>query len=564
MPRLIAAVAAFEMRQQLRSGVFAVVFLLSFGMVLGSVSVDQLRVGLCEFGLRNGPEAIARTHLVWTLFFLFTSAAFVADAVLRDDLTGFGPIIWPMPLRRVENLLGRFVGSFLAVVACFVSVPLGLLAGSAMPWVNEGTVGPFEPAAYAIAFFTLALPNLFLGSAVAFGVARIFRSLAAVFLSALALLVLYGLGSRQDAVPFLNPLFEPFGFASFDRASGCLSGGRSLDVSSLLVGNRVLWSGIGAALIALSLLPWRARPSAVAWRTEVNDVQPVTGSTPPRPTQPHFGWATTLAQLWARLRFEFEAVVWTEAFGVLLLLGVANAAAGLWTLPTSTTDTSVITLYTAFRILPVVVILFFSGELIWRERDLNIAGLLGATPASDAVLVVPKLLALFLVLASLAITGAATAVVIQWLRASPIDLPIYVAEWVWPATYDWCLLAALAVFLQALAPNKLAGWGLFVLFLIASLAADRLGFTNPRYRFGQHPGWPLPFEVSGQPSVGLFRLYWGSASLGVAVIAIVLLGRVPEPLATRLRALPARLSGVARVLVLTGAMGFVGVGVALW
>ena len=161
---MLRAVAAFELRQQLRSQVFWVVFAISAAMVLGSVGVDALRVGVSAGVLRNGVEAIVQTHLVWTLFFMFTTAALVADAVLRDDITGFAPVMQALPLRRRDYVLGRFAGAFLTVLLCYLSVPLAMLAGASMPWIDPVTVGPVRPLGYAFALGTMAVPNLLLSS----------------------------------------------------------------------------------------------------------------------------------------------------------------------------------------------------------------------------------------------------------------------------------------------------------------------------------------------------------------------------------------------------------------
>ena len=99
-------VFAFELRQQLRSHVFWIVFAISGLMVAGALWIPELRVGLSATGSVDGVGAILRTHLVWTLFYLFTAAALSADAVLRDDLTGFAPIIRSAPIRRRDYLLG--------------------------------------------------------------------------------------------------------------------------------------------------------------------------------------------------------------------------------------------------------------------------------------------------------------------------------------------------------------------------------------------------------------------------------------------------------------------------
>ena len=63
---IVIAVAGYELRRQLGGAVLRVVFAISVLMVLGSLWVDELRVGLADEGLRNGAEAIVRTHLVWS------------------------------------------------------------------------------------------------------------------------------------------------------------------------------------------------------------------------------------------------------------------------------------------------------------------------------------------------------------------------------------------------------------------------------------------------------------------------------------------------------------------
>jgi hypothetical protein len=82
---MLLRIAAFELRQQLRSHVFWIVFAISLLMVVGALSNEQLRVGI---GAERGGALVIRTHLIWSLFYMFTAAAFVADAVLRDDATG--------------------------------------------------------------------------------------------------------------------------------------------------------------------------------------------------------------------------------------------------------------------------------------------------------------------------------------------------------------------------------------------------------------------------------------------------------------------------------------------
>ena len=86
---------------------------------------------------------------------------------------------------------------------------------------------------------------------------------------------------------------------------------------------------------------------------------------------------------------------------------------------------------------------------------------------------------------------------------------------------------SLALFLQALAPNKLAGWGFTVLYLIATLTLDRLGLVDPLYRYGRYPGYPWPAAVTGAAGVAAYRLLWAAVAAILVAAAVRFAGRRP-------------------------------------
>jgi hypothetical protein len=76
-----------------------------------------------------------------------------------------------------------------------------------------------------------------------------------------------------------------------------------------------------------------------------------------------------------------------------------------------------------------------------------------------------------------------------------------------------------------LAPNKLAGWGLLVLFMIAGLALDQAGLDDPSYRYASYPGAPLPPPLSGADDATGYRLMWGAIASVMLAVALLLAGR---------------------------------------
>ena len=565
---MLLAVAGFEFRQQLRSHVFWVVFAISALMVFGSVSVDELRVGLTDAGWRNGGQAVARTYLVWSLFYMFTTAALVADAVLRDDLSGFGPIIRATPVSRTRYRLGRFLGALAAVLACFLSVPVALVAGVHAPWVDPASVGPTDWFGLLFGLLVLGLPNLVVSAGLGFGLATTTGSMMGAFLGAVTMLVAYGLGSAAPATG-AAALLEPFGFAAYGRAvAAWTSAERDTAVpwlDGILLANRALWLMLASAAVAWVCLRLEPRPRADAWQE--NGSEPDASARRAghgTPVLPRFGARTLLAQLAARTRLEVSQLVLTPAFGVLLLLGFINAAGALWRVGDpragpATTAALVIALAGAFQVVPIVVAGFFAGELMWNERERRVHDLVGATPLTGVALVLPKLLALAATLFMLACVAAATAAAIQLARhGAPVDLVGYVSWYVLPAWFDWLLFAVLALFLQVASAGKLAGWGWTVLYLIVALTLQKLGAVDPRYRYGLYPGWPLPGALSGAADVGLYRLYWGAAAtlLGVAACCLERRGS-PASTGSRLRGLLTALRGITGLIAAAAALTFV-------
>ena len=214
----------------------------------------------------------------------------------------------------------------------------------------------------------------------------------------------------------------------------------------------------------------------------------------------------------------------TPTFTVLLLLGLANAAAALWTesargVVAADPRAMIVVLSNTFQLLPIVVALFYAGELMWNEHLCRIDGILAVTPAPNVIFLLPKLIALALVMVALAASGALVAVTVELLRSYLTAGYGGYASWAAIKAYEWLLIAVLATTLQAVSRSKVAGWGWMVLFLIASLAMQRFGLADPLYRYGRYPGWPLPPYVSGKANVGWYLVYWGAAAVLLTVLA---------------------------------------------
>jgi aminopeptidase N len=582
---MFRSVAAFELRYQLKSPVFWVTFLLFFLMAFAATSSDNVQIGSGGNVWVNSPYAIAQTLLVMSVFAVFIMTAFVANVVVRDDETGFGPIIHATRISRFDYLFGRFSGAFLTGCLAFASVPLGMMVGAAMPWLDPETVGPFNLWHYAWIYGCVCVPTLFVTGAGFFAIATATRSMMWTYVGVVAFLVLYLVSASYFSRPEFEQavaLLEPFGIGAFEQATKYWTATerntRLPEFAGHILWNRVLWTGVAFALLGLA---WRLYSRAAKGVTTLGRKSrgAAGGQTemPATPAAPRWTAAVAPAsaarhegaggsQLWALTKFDVAAAIRSPAFIVLLGIGFINALASLWYADEiygntihPVTRVMIETLQGAFTIIPLIIAIYYAGELVWRDRDRRMHEIIDSTPAPDWAFVVPKIFAISLVLFATLAVSTLAAIAVQLLKGYfDLELGKYLAWYVVPTTVGVVMFAVLAIFMQALVPHKSLGWLLMLLFVVAQVTLDRLGFQHNLYQYASNPGTPLS-DMNGQGDFGRFawwfRLYWSGAALLLAVLAYALWRRgVGAPLRHRLALLPKRLSGVAGGLAAAGVL----------
>jgi hypothetical protein len=449
-----------------------------------------------------------------------------------------------------------------------------------MPWLDAEKLGPLRPGDYAYAYLALGLPTLFVTSAGFFALATATRSMMATYVGVVGLLVAYVVASALTARADLREtaaLIDPFGIRAFNLVTRYWTAAdrntRLPPLAGDILVERIIWALVGVGLLALA---WRIfrfetkgsrkRRTAVASAPDLPPA-PITG-----PVQPRFDATTALAQFWARTKFDIGQVVRSPAFFVLLFLGIFNSGFELWThegaydvalYPLS--RVMIDALRGAFSLIPMLVAIYYSGELVWRERERRTEGMIDCTPIPDWAFVVPKTAAITLVLVAMFATGVLTALVIQTLQGFPhFELDKYFGWYVLPAAVDSVILAVLAVFLQAVSPNKYVGWLLVMIVLIGQLTLSQIGWEHNLYIYGGAPSVALS-DMNGAGESGVaawwFRGYWMTVALVLGVLAYALWPRGSgSALRPRLARLPRTLASLAGGILAAGLVLAVGFG----
>ena len=152
-----------------------------------------------------------------SVFSVFVVAALVASVVVRDDETGFAPLVRSTSVSKASYLIGRFSGATLAALVFLACIPLAIAIGSAMPWIDAEKVGPFRPGDYVYALFGFGLPTMLVVASSLFALATATRSMAWTYVGAVAMIVLYlvvkGLLSDPQ-YDTISALVDPFGLSA--------------------------------------------------------------------------------------------------------------------------------------------------------------------------------------------------------------------------------------------------------------------------------------------------------------------------------------------------------------
>ncbi|HEX3665392.1 MAG TPA: M1 family aminopeptidase [Rhizomicrobium sp.] len=573
-------IAGFELRYQLGSAVFWVAFGIFFLLTFGATTIPQITIGDKGSTHVNAPCSIIQILGVMSLFAIFILTAFVANVVVRDDETGFGSIVRSTPIRKFDYLFGRFSGAFLAGMIAFLSVPLGVLIGSFMPWLDPVKLGPFRPEDYLYAYFLIATPTLLVMASIFFALATVTRSMLATYLGVVAFLICYLVLTALFSKPQFDHivgLIEPSGLGAIAEATKYWTAyerNTSLPpLSGIVIENRAIWFGFSFVMLALSWWLMRfetrgARAGGTGGETEALSAAPPHHPLP----QPHFDAGARLLQAWMWTRFEMGQLVKSPAYFVLLALGLLNGGGAMWFADEVSdykifpvTRVMIESLIDAFAIIPLIIAIYYAGELVWRERERRTHEIFESTPVPDWVFVIPKIAAIVLVLVSTFLVSVVAGVLVQAFKGyHGYEITHYLLRYVAPETVRAILLAVLAIFVQAVSPHKYVGWGLMALYLVATITLSNIGFENHLYLYGTAGSIPLSdMNGEGQFWIGpsWFDLYWCGVALILSVLAYALWRRGSETrFRPRLARLPSRLGGMAGALAVTGLLIAIGAG----
>jgi len=558
----------------------AAMFIIS-ALVLSS-DVFSVSITTGEKVKANGSITLAVQTGIFNLGAIFFGAVFVVNGVMRDETHKMLEIVHATPVSTMSMTGSRIFGAFLATYFCVFAGSLGLFAGQFAPWLDKESIGPINVVNFLYPAIVFTFINALFVTAFFTLIAGLTRNRTLVYVSAVGLFMLYfatGIIVGEDPPDWIGALSDPFGVNALAIETefwpAAEQNDRALPVWGWVGANRLLWAAISFGLLGAVFSKFKRGLVNRKIKPSKADKVDLTVPASMAPVTPSTGFRADCVTFLQRLKFEFSTTVRSVAFIILVTLALTFFAialgSALYLSPQKLRPTSMSMIQIAFGSLAVpmaIIIVFFAGEMIWRDRVAGIHKILDASPARNWPFLAGKWVGLMLVLLTILTVGMIFTMIVQ-LFVSDISVNVltYLKFTYMSFVPNILALTVLALFVQNFLPNRVLGMLVSAGVLIfVSFFMGQLPFYHPLMGFGAGGTGALS-EMNGYNNLlgfKWFNIYWGSFCALLAIFSLWIWRRgLQVDLLSRLKSIPAAISsrtGLAAALmglVFVGSGGFI-------
>lgn len=476
----------FEWRAWLRSPLTWILFSILSLLVMGAVSSENITIGGGVGSVnKNAPSVIQDLYGAMSVLGLLIITAFMNGTAMRDFERQMEGLVFTKPIRKNHYFFGKFLGAFAISLIPFLGVSFGALIGPYMPWATSERYSDFILSGHLSGFFVFALPNLLFGGVLIYSLAMTFRSALVSWIGAMLILVFLaisdGLSSDLDN-QWWSAMLDPFGSTAKGIAGKYLTVDEKnlgpVPLTGLLLTNRIVWMLFSLLLLFFMSTRFsfqvKNKKKKKEAKIEIEEKSRISVIERVRTWQPKDAGAFSFSAFANILGFELKSIIRNPTFLIILAIGVINLVVSLVSFSEGygvvkypVTYTIINTIQGSFYLFLIAIVVFYSGVLVNKEKDVRIDEIKDATPFATGMYFAAKMLAL---IGAVAVMLAATSVVgmISQILHGFTDLK--------PMQYFWSLLvmnlldfaflATLAVFFHYLLNNRFLAYFVFILFMV--------------------------------------------------------------------------------------------------
>jgi ABC-2 type transport system permease protein len=528
--------ARYELNHWLRTPMLWIFLGVITLLVMGAVSSDSISIGGGIGSVKkNAPYVIQSYYGVMSLLTLLMVAAFMNATANRDFSTGMYQFVFTSPIEKHQYFFGKFIGALIISWIPLLGVTLGALIGPYMPWATSARFGPVFWDAHIQGFLGYAIPNTIITGVALYALAISFRSSLVSFVGAMMILVFYAVSGNYTAdieKEWLANILDPFGMRPFDTLTKYMTVDEKNITTVPLTGqflyNRLIWTALSLILLAVIYLRFgmtagkekKSKKAKKANAEEVSDAPIRVENLTPRTPDNQNG--LSLSSFIYLTKYELKNIVRNQSFIIILIIGMINLIATLVSTTTSYGNAPYPVTYEivdyirgSFYLFLLGIITFYSGVLVWRDRDAKLAEIKDATPMHTLQFMGSKILALIIALIIIQsitiVLGVITQAASGYFR---FDLSAYVTSLLVFDVMDFSFLIVLSVLIHYLINQRYIAYFVFVVFIILDsfiwsvlkVSSNMLSFAStPSTIYSDMNGFGpfIPANVN-------FYLYWVS------------------------------------------------------
>lgn len=522
-----------ELRGAMRSPMVYIFIFIYALLVFGAVSSDNVVIGGTVGNIKkNAPFVLTTFVSVLSIFGLLFAAAFFNNAALRDFQNQFHEILFSTPLKKGSFFFGRFLGALILASLPFLGIYLGAWIGAlvapAVGWLDADRIGPFYPLTIINTFLLFVIPNMLLGGSIIFWLAHRFRNTIVSFVGALIIIMAYIIsGTLLSDVEnqTLAALTDPFGIRTYSVFTRYFTPLEKNTLSPMFEGimlqNRLIWIGVSLLITGLSFYSFstKERKAGRRFGLKKNDAN-ITPITVQPSIRAIFNASTTWKQFVSFYRTANRSILRSAVFHIIFLfcaiILISNMVGGfeyfgLQSYPVTYKMTGMVAGNTAIFVM--IILVFFSGELVWRDRMYHIHEVINATPHSTLSALFAKTTSLISIAVLLHLFFYFLAILYQFIMGyTNIEPMVYLGSLVLDSLPNYALYALLFIFLQSVVRNRYIGYFISVLFLfVVDIIWVAFDIETNMVRFGGGPSlFYSDMNGFGSGLVGSlwFDLYW--------------------------------------------------------
>ena len=333
----------------------------------------------------NAPILIAKMMARFSVVGILFVLVMVGRAVTRDFQAKIHDFFFTLPLNKFSYLGGRFFGGLTANLFIYSGIVFGFIFGCLA--IDPKYYGSFQISAFIIPTLVILIPNLLLIGSIFFALATLSRKMVTTYLAGVGFLMIYGL-IQSTFLSWDNNtakiLLDPFGISALDILSRYWTVAEinvnQLPMDMTFLGNRIFWTIVSVSILFYTMVKFKfisilenkkGKPATTA-ASETGGIR-LLGATKQVRIEDNFNF--NVKKCTHLVLRECKRIVLHPAFIILTFMAMAELASnfilnldelGVKVYPLTSIYLEY-TLHIWIYMIPLTI--FFSGMLIWRERD---------------------------------------------------------------------------------------------------------------------------------------------------------------------------------------------------